>query len=99
MEGENRGASAKPEALMITDEQLTVFLRYDGDIDGWVRAGTPIERSLLTDENRAAIAELLQRLAIVKSGQAADGYRSETQRLVAAVAVDEGVAKRLMECA
>jgi hypothetical protein len=85
--------------LMITEEKLTVFERYGGDIDGWVRVGTPAERALMTDEDWAAIDELLQRLAIVRSGHAAESYQAETRRLVAASTVDENVAKRLIEYA
>ena len=84
---------------MITEEKLTVFERYGGDIDGWVRVGTPAEKALMADEDWTAIAGLLQRLAIVTSGHAAEGYQAETQRLVAAATVDENVAKRLIECA
>lgn len=82
--------------LMITEEKLTVFQRYGGDIDGWVRVGTPAEKALMSAEDWAAIAELLQRLAIVKSGHAAESYQAETRRLVAAATMDEDVAKRLM---
>lgn len=85
--------------LMITEEKLTVFQRYGGDIDGWVRVGTPAEKALMTDADWAAIAELLQRLAVVQSGHAAESYQAETRRLVAAATKDEDVAKRLMECA
>jgi hypothetical protein len=84
---------------MITEEKLTVFQRYGGDIDGWVRVGTPAEKALMTDEDWAAIAELLQRLAIVKSGHAAESYQAEPRRLVAAATMDEDVAKCLMKCA
>jgi hypothetical protein len=85
--------------FMISNEKLTVFERYGGDIDGWVRVGTPAEKALMTDEDWAAIAELLQRLATVKSGHAAESYQAETRRLVAAATVDENVAKRLIEYA
>jgi len=97
--GASDGADWLTLLLMITDEKLTVFQRYGGDIDGWVRVGTPAEKALMSDEDWAAIAELLQRLAIVKSGHAAESYQAETRRLVAAATMDEDVAKRLMECA
>jgi hypothetical protein len=93
------GADRLTLLLMITEEQLAVFLRYGGDIDGWVRVGTPAEKALMTDGDWAAIAELLQRLAVAKSGHAAESYQAETRRLVAAATMDEDVAKRLMECA
>jgi len=85
--------------LMITEAKLTVFERYGGDIDGWIRVGTPAEKALMTDEDWAAIAELLQRLAIVRSGHAAESYQADTWRLVAAATVNENVAKRLIEYA
>ena len=87
------------QTSMITDEKLTVYQRYDGDIDGWVRAGTPMEKSLMTDDDWTAIAELLLRLALVKSGRAADTFESETQRMIAATVKDKGVAQRLMDWA
>lgn len=84
---------------MITDEKLTIYQRYGGDIDGWVRSAVPLEKSLMTDEDWAVIGELLQRLAIVKSGRAAEAYESETNRMIAAKVTDEGVLKRLREYA
>jgi len=84
---------------VITDEKLTIYQRYGGDIDGWVRSAVPLEKALMTDEDWAAIAELLQRLAIVKSGRAADTYEAETNRLIAAKVTDERVLKRLLEYA
>jgi hypothetical protein len=84
---------------MITDEKLTIYQRYGGDIDGWVRSAVPLEKALMTYEDWAAIAELLQRLAIVKSGRAAATYEAETNRRIAAKVTDEAVLQRLMEYA
>lgn len=84
---------------MITDEKLTVYQRFGGDIDGWVRAATPHEKALMTDEDWADISAILLRLAIVKSGRAADGYDAETKRIMAAKVENEGVAKRLKDSA
>lgn len=84
---------------MITDEKLTIYQRYGGDIDGWVRAAVPLEKALMTDEDWAIIAEVLLRLAIVKSGRAAGTYEAETDRMIAARVTDERVLKRLMEYA
>ena len=84
---------------MIPDEKLTIYQRYGGDIDGWVRSAVSLEKALMTDEDWAVIGELLQRLAIVKSGRAAESYESETDRMIAARVTDERVLKRLMEYA
>ena len=84
---------------VITDEKLTIYQRYGGDIDGWVRSAVPLEKALMTDEDWAVIGELLQRLAIVKSGRAAESYESETNRMIAVQVTDERVLKRLMEYA
>jgi hypothetical protein len=84
---------------MITDEKLTVYRRFGGDIDGWVRVATPHERALMTDEDWADISEILLRLALVKSGQAADVYAAETKRIISAKVENEGVAKRLSDYA
>lgn len=78
---------------------MTIYQRYGGDIDGWVRAAVPLEKARMTDEDWAVIGELLLRLAIVKSGRAAATYESETNRMIAAQVTDEGVLKRLMEYA
>jgi hypothetical protein len=86
-------------APVITDEKLTIYQRYGGDIDGWARSAVPREKALMTDEDWAVIGELLQRLAIVKSGRAAVTYEAETNRLIAAKVTDEGVLKRLIEYA
>ena len=84
---------------MITDAKLTIYQRFDGDIDGWARAGTPLEKALMTDADWAEISEILVRLAIVKSGQATAGYEAETRRMIAAAVENEGVAQRLSDCA
>ena len=84
---------------MITDAKLTVYQRYGGDIDGWARAGTPSEKALMIDADWAEISEILFRLAIAKSGQAAAGYEAETRRMIAAAVENESVAKRLIDYA
>lgn len=84
---------------MITDQKLTVYQRFDGDIDGWARGATPHEKALMTDEDWADISEILLRLAILKSGQAAYSYDDETKRIISAKVENEGVAKRLQDCA
>ena len=84
---------------MITDEKLTVYQRFRGDIDAWVLASTPREKALMTDEDWADISEILLRLAIVKSGLAAGVYDAETKRIISAKVGSEGVAKRLQACA
>jgi hypothetical protein len=53
----------------------------------------------MTDEDWAEISGMLLRLAIVKSGQAADSYEAETRRMLAAVVENESVAKRLLDYA
>ena len=84
---------------MIADEKLTVYQWFGGDIDGWVRAATPHERALMTDADWADISAILLRLAIVKSGQAADVYDAETKRIIAAKVESEAVAQRLIDFA
>ena len=84
---------------MITDEKLTVYLRFGGDIDAWVRAATPHEKGLMTDDDWADISEILLRLAIVKSGRAAGGYAADTKRIIDAKVENGDVAKRLHDCA
>lgn len=84
---------------MITDQKLTVYQKFGGDIDGWARAATPHEKALMTDRDWADISEIVLRLAVVKSGQAADVYDAETKRIIAAKVENEGVAKRLQDCA
>ena len=69
---------------MITEEKLAIYQRFGGDIDGWVRTATPLEKALMTDAEWADISEILLRLAVVRSGQAADGYDAETRRIIAA---------------
>ena len=84
---------------MITDEKLTIYQKFGGDIDGWVRAATPHEKALMTDADWADISEILLRLAIVKSHQATDAYAAETTRIIAAKVENEVVATRLNDCA
>ena len=84
---------------MITDEKLTVYQRFRGDIDAWVLAATPREKALMADADWAIISEIRLRLAISKSGQAADAYDAETKRIIAANVENQGVAKRLYGCA
>jgi hypothetical protein len=45
---------------MITDEKLTLYQRFRGDIDAWVLASTPREKALMTDEDWADISEILR---------------------------------------
>jgi len=45
---------------MITKEKLDIYIKYNGDIDGWVRMNIPHERKTMKDKDWYLIDDLIQ---------------------------------------
>jgi hypothetical protein len=78
---------------------LGVYRRYGGDIDGWVRIGTPAEQAIMADEDFFNIGSLVQKLALVKSGLAAEEYASRIRRELQDATADDDVARQIQDLA
>lgn len=77
---------------MLTLDKLREYLRYGGDMDGWVRmAPLAGERGITEDEWRL-IDELRMKLAAVATGLASGQFRQQVERELEA-AVEDAQAK------
>ncbi len=63
---------------MITKEKINIYKNYDGDIDGWARAGNKTEKELMTDKDWIIIDDLLQDIFLLKKGRSSSGFNQRT---------------------
>lgn len=60
---------------MITEDKIKIHVRYDGQIDRWVRSGSKNEKSLMTDDDWYVIDSLVQDLFLVKKGVVSNEFK------------------------
>lgn len=70
---------------MITKEKIAVYTYFNGDIDGWARAGTRNQKAIMNDKDWLLIEELLQDIRLLKRGLASETYM-------------HSIKKRMSEC-
>lgn len=74
-------------------------MRYNGDDDGFARSKDKHRRDLFEDGEWRQIADLLQRLALVHAGLAANSFKVESHRMLAELTDNAETAKKLQEIA
>jgi len=84
---------------MITEAMLDIFVKFNGDIDGFARGGHPKERSLLDDQAWFQISTLLQEFGTVSSGLAAKAYKDCVEAKLLAQSSTPRVAERIRQLA
>lgn len=70
---------------MITREKITVYKHFNGDVDGWARAGSRDQKTIMNDKDWQLIDSLLQDIRLIKNGVASESYR-------------QSISKRMLEC-
>jgi hypothetical protein len=85
--------------MKITTEQLRLYQKYSGDDDGLALAGTPHERNTARDAEWPKIRQLIQSLALVSSGLAAEEFRRAAIDAAESQCADDDARKLLMELA
>ena len=76
---------------MLTSEQVKLYVKFDGDIDGWARAGG----EGMSDAQWHQLDELVQKLLLVASGEASAEMRSRVRSEITAAVVDKHTEKCL----
>lgn len=84
---------------MISETMLDIFAKFDGDIDGFSRSATAVERAVLDDRMWYQISGLLQELGIVASGLASPAFKDIIEARILAESSTPGVAERLRQLA
>ena len=65
---------------MITLEKLEIFVKYRGDVDGWVRSRDPREHAVMADEDWSVLMHLFSEVVSWKKGLVSEEY---AQRIAA----------------
>lgn len=65
---------------MITQEKLEVYKYFGGDIDGWSRIGTSLQKQTIKDEDWIVIDGFIQDLFLVKSGIASISFINSLEK-------------------
>ena len=83
---------------MITADQLAIYRSFRGSVDLWHHAGSP-KSDIISGEDWAAIATVLQDLAFYKGAVAGERYREHIRRRLAQVAADQETERELLKMA
>lgn len=84
---------------MITEEMLALYCRFDGDIDGFARAGLAHERVLISDQQWYELDALLQELHLAKANLVSAKYRAEIEQRLSAMSASPRVTEWLWQLA
>lgn len=80
---------------MITFEQLSVYREFDGDDDGYSRAGCPAGIEI----DWVAIRNLLQEITMLKRNLVSREYGKQIRQRLSEMTADENTARALFEMA
>jgi hypothetical protein len=83
---------------MITTQKLAIYRKFDGDDDGWSRAGSPGGETF-ADGDWAEIRNLLQELSLLKRGLTSADYTERIRQKLSAETSDASVAQSMMDLA
>jgi hypothetical protein len=75
--------------VVITEDMLRIFQRYDGDIDGWTRVGDAVEHRTLSDADWSEIRDLRHRLWLQQHEPVSSDFVKQTEQLLAEKVCDE----------
>jgi hypothetical protein len=78
---------------------LDIFVKFNGDIDRFARFGNAEERSVLGEQPWFQISALLQELATLASGLAAQAYRELVEARLLAESSTPRVSERVKQLA
>jgi hypothetical protein len=81
--GERRGRQK-----MITQEKIGIYIRYDGDIDGFVRVGSAKEKEIMNDNDFFEIQNLIQDIILMRRNLSSKQYTENTRKKLAENSID-----------
>ena len=68
---------------MITPEKIKIYIRYGGDIDGFVRGGTTKEKEIMNGNDFSEIQSLIQDIILMKRNLSSKRYTEDTRKKIA----------------
>jgi hypothetical protein len=84
---------------MLTLPKLKIYTRFDGDIDGWARAGTQKEKTIMTDDDWFAIDGFIDDICLAKKGFASEEFSQTLKERLIRDCSDEDVIVELYRMA
>ena len=62
---------------MITANKITIYEKFNGDIDGWARSGTKEQHEIINDGEWFLIDELVQDVRLIKNNLASSDFQKK----------------------
>jgi hypothetical protein len=81
---------------VITKEMLRIYQRFRGDVDGFSRGGTRLEKAAMPDDAWGEIGVLLQSLGMVERGLASPVFAAEVDASLSRLAADAGAREEIL---
>jgi hypothetical protein len=63
---------------MINIEKLLIYKSFNGDIDGFARLGTKLQKEILNEKEWYLIDDIIQNINIIKKGLTSVNFEKET---------------------
>ena len=80
---------------MFSAEQISVFLKYRGDIDGFARVGSETEKALLSEGDWFELSGLMDCISMARAGHASSEFAAKAELALAEAVPDAGLRAEL----
>ena len=84
---------------MFSADQIAVYLKYRGDIDGFARAGSQEEKALLSDSDWFHLSSLIDNFSMAGAGLASSEFAAKAELVLAEAVPDAGLRAELEKIA
>jgi hypothetical protein len=82
---------------MITKDKIDIYLRYRGDIDGFILVSTPDEQAIITDNDFSVISNFVQDIILMKRNLVSKEHEDEIKKKIVENKIDEETVELLFK--
>jgi hypothetical protein len=76
---------------MFSADQVSLYLKYRGDIDGLAHVGSASEKSLMSESDWFQLADLIDSVAVARAGHASSEFKAKAEQAFAEAVPDAGL--------
>ena len=82
---------------MLTTKKILIYKDFEGDIDGWARLGTSVQKAEMMDKDWFLIDEFVRDIRLVKKGLASEVFMKFIDERLREVCDNAGTIAELKE--
>jgi len=84
---------------VITTQAVAIYLKYQGDLDGFTRIGTKTEKSVISDDQWLKIEEIRTQTFLLKQGFLSQEAEQKLHQMAKSLFADENAFKEIYRIA